>query len=138
MKTVLFLCTGNSCRSIMAEAILNNLGEGHWQAFSAGSMPTGQVHPEALKCIERNGMSLSNPSSQSWDDYMERPIDIIVTVCDNAAAEACPVMPGNGEKIHWSIPDPAGLSGTAEEIKAGFQSVFNDLHGRISKLIAEN
>jgi len=136
-KTVLFLCTGNSCRSIMAEAILNEDGKPGFQAFSAGSTPTRQVHPEALACIARNGMTLEAPSSQSWDDYMDQPIDIVVTVCDNAAAEVCPVMPGQNIKIHWSIPDPASLTGTQEEIEAGFQAVFDDLHGRIEGLVAE-
>jgi arsenate reductase len=124
MKLVLVLCTGNSCRSIMAEALINHhLGE-RWQAFSAGSNPTGQVHPEALRTLRRRGIEVGQPCSQSWDRFTGQHFDRVVTVCDAAAAETCPVFAGPVERLHWSIPDPATVRGDEATIRAAFDEAF--------------
>ena len=131
MKKVLVLCTGNSCRSIMAEALINQLGAGRYQAISAGSHPTGYVHPAALETLRRHGISCPDPRSQSWDEFAEQPLDLVITVCDQAANETCPAFPGSYQKLHWSTPDPAGAEGTAEEIEQAFDRAFNMLRQRI-------
>src|SRR5271155_4397407 len=115
---VLFLCTGNSARSIMAEAILKHRGKGRFTAYSAGSHPTGTVRPEALQQIEAAGLSTEGLRSKSWDEFStpHAPhIDFIFTVCDNAANEVCPIWPGRRMTAHWGIPDPAAVQGTTEE-----------------------
>lgn len=105
-KKVLFLCTGNSARSIMAEAILNHLGKDDYQAYSAGSAPAKKINPMAIKVLEAHGVPTSRLKSKSWDDYIGKDFDIIVTVCNNAANESCPVFPAQFQKLHWDIPDP--------------------------------
>jgi arsenate reductase len=128
--TVLFLCTGNSARSIMAEALLNVLGEGRFQAFSAGSHPKGQVHPLALDVLNRNRIPIENARSKSWDEFAAPgapPFDFVVTVCDNAARETCPVWPGHPMTEHWRIPDPAAVQGTDEEKLRAFDTAFRQL-----------
>jgi len=138
MKTkVLFLCTGNSCRSIMAEALLNHLGHGHFEAYSAGSRPTGQVHPGALETLARHGIPTGSPESKSWDDVKDMPFDIVVTVCDAAAAESCPVFLGPADKKHWSTPDPAQATGTQAEITAVFDHAFKMLETQIRALCGQ-
>lgn len=139
MKTkVLFLCTGNSCRSIMAEALLNHLGHADFEAYSAGSHPTGQVHAGALDTLARHGIPAGTPQSKSWDDVKDMPFDIVVTVCDAAAAESCPVFLGPAAKKHWSTPDPAHVTGTQAEITAAFDQAFNMLATQIRTLIGQH
>lgn len=133
--TVLFLCTGNSARSIMAEAILNKLGAGKFRAYSAGSQPKGQVHPETLRLMRSLGYDISGFRSKSWDEFAAAPgapeFDFVFTVCDNAAAEACPLWPGQPMTAHWGIPDPAAASGTPAEIALAFKDAYRMLHQRV-------
>lgn len=132
---VLFLCTGNSARSIMAEAIMNRKGRGNFTAYSAGSHPTGAVRPEAIRQIEKAGLSAANARSKSWDEFSkpESPhLSFVFTVCDNAANEVCPFWPGQPMTAHWGIPDPAAVTGTQEEIDRAFSQSFQALDRRIS------
>ncbi len=133
IKRVLFLCTGNSCRSIMAEKLLNHLGKDHYQGFSAGSFPTGKVHPKSIETLIRQDIDPGIPRSKSWDEYAEMTLDFVVTVCDQAAGETCPVFPGQPKKLHWSTPDPAKAKGTEQHINAAFDEVFQALKTRIEK-----
>lgn len=133
IKRVLFLCTGNSCRSIMAEMLLNHLGKGHYQGFSAGSFPTGKVHPKSIETLRRQGIDPGMPRSKSWDEYADTTFDFVVTVCDQAAGETCPIFPGQPAKLHWSTPDPAKARGTEQDINAAFDEVFQALKIRIEK-----
>jgi arsenate reductase len=131
---VLFLCTGNSARSIMAEAIMNRKGRGNFTAYSAGSHPTGAVRPEAIRQIEKAGLSAANARSKSWDEFSkpESPhLSFVFTVCDNAANEVCPFWPGQPMTAHWGIPDPAAVTGTQEEIDRAFSQAFQALERRI-------
>lgn len=137
MQKVLVLCTGNSCRSVMAEALFNHLGKGRFNAVSAGSDPAGYVHPQSLKTLARHGISCDAPRSKSWDEFADQVFDYVVTVCDGAAAESCPVFLGNAKKLHWSTPDPAKAEGTEEDINAAFDQAFEMLKTRIEKLIAD-
>ena len=129
---VLVLCTGNSCRSIMAEALINHLGQGRFQAWSAGSHPAGYVHPGSLAALQRHGIDPGQPRSKSWDEMATRPFDLVITVCDQAAAEACPVFAGESRKLHWSIPDPGSTSGTETEIQTAFDRTFFLLKKKIT------
>ncbi len=135
MTRVLFLCTGNSARSILAEALLNHLGAGRFHASSAGSRPRGAVHPMALETLKRHALAADGFRSKSWDEFA-RPgapvFDQIVTVCDNAAQEACPLWPGHPATAHWSIPDPAAVTGSAT---AEFESAYRELESRIRAMI---
>lgn len=131
MKRALVLCTGNSCRSIMAEGLINSLGAGRYEAVSAGSNPAGYVHPKSLETLEGHGISISNPTSKSWDEFEGEYFDLVITVCDTAATESCPAFLGKHEKLHWSIPDPAKATGTKEQINAAFDEAFNLLKQRI-------
>lgn len=131
MKNILVLCTGNSCRSVMAEALINQLGQGRYRAFSAGSQPAGYVHPKSLETLKRHGINPDEPQSKSWDAFIDQPLDLVITVCDSAANESCPLFPGNPEKLHWSTPDPAKAEGTEQEIEAAFDEAFNLLKKRI-------
>jgi arsenate reductase len=136
---VMFLCTGNSARSIMAEAIMNRKGREHFTAYSAGSHPTGQVRPEALKQIEKAGLSTENARSKSWDEFSKPdspPLHFVFTVCDNAAREVCPLWPGQPMTAHWGIPDPATASGTTEEVDRAFSQAFAVLDRRISLFLS--
>jgi arsenate reductase (thioredoxin) len=132
---VLFLCTGNSARSIMAEGIMNFKGRPQFTAFSAGSHPAGRVHPGALHQLEIAHIPTSAFRSKSWDEF-SRPdapkIDFVVTVCDNAANEVCPVWPGHPMSAHWGIPDPAAVTGSEEEVQRAFRDAFFLLDRRIS------
>jgi protein-tyrosine-phosphatase len=132
---VLFLCTGNSARSIMAEAILNKLGTGHFQAYSAGSHPKGRVHPEALRLLSSLGYDTSRFRSKSWGEFADPGaplLDFVFTVCDNAAGESCPVWPGQPMTSHWGVPDPAEAKGNSAEIALAFKDAYRMLHQRIS------
>jgi arsenate reductase (thioredoxin) len=132
---VLFLCTGNSARSIMAETIMNHKGSPRFTAFSAGSHPSGAVRPEALRQLESAHISTAGLRSKSWDEFA-RPaapkLDFVFTVCDNAAKEVCPIWPGQPMTAHWGVPDPAAVQGTPEQIAKGFRDAFFLLDRRIS------
>lgn len=129
---VLFLCTGNSARSVIGEAILNKLGNGNFHAFSAGSNPKGQVHPETLRLLQSLGYDTAGFRSKSWTEFLKEPqFDFVFTVCDNAAAEACPVWPGQPVIAHWDIPDPAEATGTPAEVAVAFKEAYRLLNQRI-------
>jgi arsenate reductase (thioredoxin) len=135
---VLFLCTGNSARSIMAEAILNRKGLPTFTAYSAGSHPTGRVRPEALKLIESAGLSTKGLRSKDWAEFAvpgAPQMNFVFTVCDNAAKEACPVWPGQPMTTHWGVPDPALVEGSPEQIERAFRDAFTILDRRISLLL---
>lgn len=135
LYNVLFLCTGNSARSIMAEAILNAKGRPTFAAFSAGSHPSGFVRPEALKQIERAHLPTVGLRSKSWDEFAKPTapkLDFVFTVCDNAAKEICPIWPGQPMTAHWGVPDPAVATGTLEEIERAYRDAFTVLDRRIS------
>jgi arsenate reductase len=136
---VLFLCTGNSARSIMAEAILNRKGAPTFKAHSAGSFPKGQVHPAALKQIAAAGISADGFRSKSWNEFAapDAPkMDFVVTVCDNAAKEVCPLWPGQPMTAHWGVPDPASVDGTPAQIEEAFRDAFMILDRRISLFLS--
>src|SRR6516164_5420275 len=131
---VLFLCTGNSARSIMAEAILNKIGAGKFRAFSAGSQPEGRVHPEALQLLQSLGYDTSSFRSKSWSEFADPGallLDFVFTVCDNAAGEVCPVWPGQPMTAHWGVPDPAQAEGNPAEIALAFKDTYRMLNQRI-------
>ena len=135
---VLFLCTGNSARSIMAEAILNRKGRPNFQAYSAGSHPTGRVRPEALRQIELAHLPTDGLRSKDWEEFAKPgapQMNFVFTVCDNAAKEVCPVWPGQPMTAHWGVPDPAAVEGTPEEIERAFRDAFMTLDRRISLLL---
>jgi arsenate reductase len=136
---VLFLCTGNSARSILAESILNKDGAGHFRAFSAGSQPKGNVNPLAIETLQKMGYPVEGLRSKSWGEF-EQPntpkMDFVITVCDNAAGEVCPIWPGHPIKAHWGIEDPAAAKGTHIEKLAAFATAFRYLKNRISLFAA--
>lgn len=132
---VLFLCTGNSARSLMAEGLLNKLGGGRFHAYSAGSHPTGQVNPWAIEKLQREGIDMPDARSKSWDEFVEpgAPVlDFVITVCDNAAGEVCPAWPGQPITAHWGVFDPAAEEGTDGEKRLAFAKVFAVLERRIA------
>jgi arsenate reductase len=136
---VLFLCTGNSARSIMAEAILNHKGRGAFTAYSAGSHPSGQPRPEALAQLHAVGIATDGLRSKYWDEFAAPGaphLDFVFTVCDNAANEACPFWPGQPMTAHWGIPDPAAVKGTPDEIARAFRNAFTVLDRRIGLFLA--
>ena len=136
---VLFLCTGNSARSIMSEALLNFWGKGRFRAFSAGSHPKGEVHPLALEVLHRNRIPVGNARSKSWDEFATPdapPLDFVFTVCDNAAREVCPVWPGQPMTAHWGIHDPAAIEGTIEEQIRAFNKAFRELDARLKIFVS--
>ncbi|CAG0938231.1 arsenate reductase [Gallionellaceae bacterium] len=131
---VLVLCTGNSARSILGEALFNSLGKGKFIAHSAGSKPVGRVNPFALELLQQQGHNIAGPRSKSWGEFAgprAHEIDFIFTVCDNAAGEACPIWPGMPATAHWGIPDPAGVEGGDEAKRAAFKTAYNQLARRI-------
>ncbi len=135
----LFLCTGNSARSIMAEAILNKLGRGKFQAYSAGSQPKGQVNPHTIQLLKGLGYDTSDYRSKSWSEFAKPgapSLDFVFTVCDNAAGEACPFWPGQPMTAHWGVPDPAEAQGSAAEIALAFKDAYRMLHQRIGIFVA--
>jgi arsenate reductase (thioredoxin) len=136
---VLFLCTGNSARSIMAEAILNKLGAGKFHAYSAGSQPKGEVNPRTIQLLDSLGYDTSGFRSKSWSQFAKPgapALDFVFTVCDNAAGESCPVWPGQPMTAHWGIPDPAEASGLPAEIALAFKDAYRMLHQRIAVFTA--
>ena len=135
----LFLCTGNSARSIMAEAMLNHLGRGRFRAYSAGSHPAGAVNPFAIELLQGGGLPTGGLRSKNWDEFAKPGaprMDFILTVCDNAAGEACPVWPGKPIAAHWGVADPAAVDGTDEQKRAAFKAAANVLRRRIELLVA--
>jgi arsenate reductase len=142
MKKILFLCTGNSARSIMAEAYMNAKGAPFWRAYSAGSKPTGTPNPFAIETLSAYGTPAERPRSKSWDEFAAPgapAMDVIVTVCDNAAGEVCPIWPGKTgqapQKLHWSFPDPAAAEGDDTARRAAFAAVFADIRARIDAFL---
>jgi arsenate reductase len=136
---VLFLCTGNSARSILAEAILNHRGRPNFHAFSAGSHPAGRIHPYAVKQLESAGLPVEGLRSKSWDEFAKPgapQMQFVFTVCDSAAAEVCPVWPGQPVTAHWGIPDPAGVTGSPDEIARAFRDAFITLGRRIGLFLS--
>ena len=136
---VLFLCTGNSARSILAEALLNRLGEGRFRAWSAGSMPRGEVNPHAFPLTRALGFSDEQFRSKPWEEFAVAgapQLDFVITVCDNAAGEICPIWPGQPISAHWGIPDPAAATGTEAEIAVAFREAARQLRNRIDLLLA--
>lgn len=132
---VLFLCTGNSCRSILAEATFNALAPEGWRAISAGSQPAGYVHPKSLALLEREGIATDGLYSKSWDDLGVSP-DLVITVCASAAGETCPVYLSPAPRAHWGVADPAKATGTEAEIEAAFEVAYRTLRHRIEALLA--
>lgn len=136
---ILVLCTGNSARSIMTEALINHLGQGRFLAFSAGSQPTGKVNPFAVERVASLAYPLENLRSKSWDEFAQpnAPVlDFIVTVCDNAAGEVCPIWPGQPISAHWGFSDPAAVQGSDEIKRAAFEEVFQQIQRRVQRLMA--
>ncbi len=136
---VLFLCTGNSARSIMAEAIMNQKGRSNFTAYSAGSHPSGTVRPEALRQLEAAHLPTTGLRSKSWNEFAKPealPLDFVFTVCDNAANEVCPIWPGQPMTAHWGIPDPAAVQGTKEQVEKAFRDAFFLLDRRISLFLS--
>lgn len=136
MKNVLVLCTGNSCRSILGEVLLNQLGGDRLRAWSAGSHPTGKVNPHALATLRRHGLPAEGLSSKSWEALGDQTFDILITVCDDAAGETCPAYLGRAVRGHWGLPDPAKATGTTAEIDAVFDTAFEVLEARVRALLA--
>lgn len=135
---VLFLCTGNSARSILAETILNHKGKGRFRAFSAGSHPSGRIHPAAIDLLQKLSHSVASLRSKSWEEFsgLEAPeIDFVFTVCGSAAAEVCPIWPGQPLAAHWGLPDPAAVEGPEGEIHLAFANTYRMLEHRISLLV---
>ena len=138
-SNVLFVCTGNSARSILAEALLNHAGAGRFRAYSAGSHPTGVVNPHALVALREMGVPVSGARSKNWDEFATQGaprLDFVFTVCDNAAGEVCPVWPGQPMTAHWGLPDPAAVRGSADDIKMAFRDTAVTLKSRVDLLLA--
>ena len=135
---VLFLCTGNSARSVIAEVLLNHWGRGRFHAYSAGSHPTGHVNPRALELLTRSGLSIEGLRSKSWDEFAQPdapPLHFVFTVCDRAAQEVCPFWPGQPMTAHWGVEDPASVEGSDEDKDRAFRKAFRELEARI-KIVA--
>ena len=132
---ILFLCTGNSCRSILSEATFNHLAPDGWQAMSAGSKPAGYIHSGSLELLSREGISTDGYYSKSWEELPATP-DIVITVCSSAAGETCPTYLGPALRAHWGVDDPAHVKGTADEIRAAFERSYKTLRARIEKFLA--
>ncbi|MEX1258891.1 MAG: arsenate reductase ArsC [Gemmatimonadota bacterium] len=135
---VLFLCTGNSARSIIAESILNRVGRGRFRAYSAGSQPRGEVHPDALRRLKNQNYPTGGLRSKSWEEFAKPgapEMDFVFTVCDDAANEVCPIWPGHPATAHWGLPDPASVKGNEAERQLAFAETMRSLHNRISLFV---
>jgi arsenate reductase len=140
LKSVLFLCTGNSARSILAEAYLNHAARGKYKAYSAGSQPAGRVNPFALELLAKSGVPASGARSKSWDEFAKPgapAIDYVITVCDSAAAEVCPIWPGHPVTAHWGVADPAAVQGDDERKRRAFKQALTELSRRIDLFLDE-
>lgn len=135
MKRILFLCTGNSCRSQMAQALMNRMGEGCFEAFSAGAKPAGYVHPLALRTLKDADLSTEGLRSKSWEEFQGQPFDFVITVC-NRARETCPIWPGQPVSAHWGFEDPAEATGSEEQKRHVFRKVFTEIQKRIALFLA--
>jgi arsenate reductase len=136
--TVLVLCTGNSARSVLAECLINDLGGGKWKAYSAGSHPTGRINPLSIQVLKEKGHSVEGLRSKSWDEFSlpnAPKMDLVITVCDNAAGEVCPIWPGHPSKVHIGFPDPAAAEGTYEQRLEAFRKVYSMIEAKVRKLI---
>jgi arsenate reductase len=137
-RNVLFLCTGNSARSILAEAIMNRIGPPGFQACSAGSHPKGKVHLETLRLLNALGYDTSGLRSKSWETFTDGPAShLVITVCNNAAGEVCPAIPGKPARMHWDIPDPTSVNGTKPQIEAAFRQAYDTLLERVRTFISQ-
>ena len=136
MLNVFVICTGNSCRSVMGEALVNHLGQGRVKAFSAGSHPIGRINTGALATLKRHDLPTEGYQSQSWEDFEDTSMDIVITVCDNAAGETCPVYLTQAVRAHWGVSDPGHVEGTDEEKIAAFEQTFATLKLRVEKMLA--
>lgn len=133
---LLFICTHNRCRSILSEAIANHLGAGKIVAYSAGSQPVGEVHPLSIKYLQEKNISTEGLCSQSWDAFEDQKPDVVITVCDSAANESCPVWFGDCIKVHWGLNDPSKLVGTEQEVRDAFYAVMDTIERRTKSLLA--
>jgi len=138
MMKILYICTHNRCRSILSEAITNHFAQGKLQAFSAGSQPAGEVHPLSIQYLSEKGILTDGLTSQSWDDYALESVDVVITVCNSAAAETCPIWLGNTLKVHWGLVDPSQLEGSETDIRNAFYSVMETIEQRVQRLLALN
>lgn len=139
VRNVLILCTGNSARSILGEALITHLGQGRYRGYSAGSKPTGRVNPYAIATLQRHGVPVPEARSKSWDEFVQPgapAMDFIFTVCDSAAAEECPYFPGDGIRAHWGIEDPAAVHGSEAEITAAFELAYQRLLRKVQDFAA--
>lgn len=132
---ILFVCTHNRCRSILCEALANHLGGGRLRAFSAGSQPAGEVHPQTLGHLKARGVPTSGLHSKSWDEFADEPLDAVITVCDSAAREACPLWPGDAVTVHWGLPDPSRSEGPQAAMDEAFEQVIQVIERRIGHLL---
>ena len=135
MLNVFVICTGNSCRSVMGEALVNHLGKGRVIAYSAGSHPIGRINTGALATLNRHDLPTEGYQSQSWEDFEDTPMDIVITVCDNAAGETCPVYLTQAVRAHWGVSDPGHVEGTDEEKTTAFEQTFATLELRVEKML---
>lgn len=136
MLNIFVICTGNSCRSVMGEAIFNHLGQRRVKAFSAGSHPIGRINTGALATLKRHGLPTEGYKSQSWEDFESQTMDVVITVCDNAAGETCPVYLSKAIRAHWGVSDPGHAEGTEDEKSAAFEKTFEILQLRVQKMLA--
>ncbi len=136
MKTILFICTGNSARSVMAEVLMNELGKGRYEAFSAGAKPSGEINPLTIEILKAHGHSVSGLRSKSLTEFLDKELDMVVTVCDKAR-ESCPVWPEKTLILHWGFDDPAAFEGTREEKLAFFEKIYGQIRERIKRFLKE-
>ena len=136
MKTILFICTGNSARSVMAEVLMNELGKGRYEAFSAGACPSGEVNPLTIETLKAHGHAVDGLRSKPLDEFLNMELDVVVTVCDNAR-ESCPVWPQNTTVLHWSFNDPATFEGSREEKLEFFEKIYKQIKEKIERFLEE-